>query len=63
MQQKPDKKAIITGTSVEHSSIPVSSTYNDEKERFRVVVAAGYLKGVCVFDRNRELIWFSERTD
>lgn len=45
------------------SSVPVSSTYNDEKERFRVVVAAGYRKGVCVLNRNGDVIRFSDKTD
>lgn len=45
------------------SAIPVRSSYNEKNGNYRVVVAAGYRKGVCVFDRNGEVIRFSDKTD
>lgn len=45
------------------SATPVRSSYNEENGNYRVIVAAGYLRGVCVFDRYGTVIRFSEKMD
>jgi len=42
---------------------PVRSSYNEENGNYRVLVAAGYLRGTCVFDRYGRVIRFSDKTD
>ncbi|NTV92687.1 MAG: hypothetical protein HGA72_05290 [Chlorobiaceae bacterium] len=45
------------------SATPVRSSYNEDSGNYRVVVAAGYLRGVCVLDRYGSVIRFEDKRD
>ncbi|ASQ90724.1 hypothetical protein CHL67_07105 [Prosthecochloris sp. GSB1] len=45
------------------SAHPLSSTWNEKNGHYRVKVAAGYHRGVCVFDRDGKIIRFTEKLD
>lgn len=43
------------------SATPVSSSFNEKNRRYRVKVAAGYHKGVCVLDEQGNVIQFIDK--
>lgn len=63
MQHKATREAERFWGIQRGSATPVSSTYNDKNQRFRIRVAAGYHKGVCVLDQQGNFIRFVDKED